>query len=45
MEYFRQHDVRAIVNDFKGYLQTHPTQALVGAVALGFIAGRAMRRS
>lgn len=45
VEYFREHDMRAISNDFKGYLQSHPTQALIGAVVLGFLAGRAIRRA
>ena len=45
VDYFKQNDVRAITNDFKGYLQTHPTQALIGAVVLGFLAGRAIRRT
>lgn len=45
VDYFREHDARAITNDFKGYLQSHPTQALVGAVVLGFLAGRVIRRS
>ena len=45
VDYFREHDARAITNDFKGYLQSHPTQALIGAVVLGFLAGRVMRRS
>lgn len=45
VDYFREHDVRAITNDFKGYLQSHPTQALIGAVVLGFLAGRAIRRT
>jgi hypothetical protein len=43
--YFREHDVRAITNDLKGYLQSHPTQALIGAVVLGFLAGRVIRRA
>jgi hypothetical protein len=43
--YFRNHDMRAIGNDLRGYLQSHPTQALVGAVVLGFLAGRAIRRA
>jgi hypothetical protein len=45
VDYFRNHDVRAISNDFKGYLQAHPTQALIGAVVLGFLAGRVIRRA
>ncbi len=45
VDYFRDNDVRAISNDFKGYLQSHPTQALIGAVVLGFLAGRVIRRS
>jgi hypothetical protein len=45
VDYFRENDMRAITNDFKGYLQSHPTHALIGAVVLGFLAGRAIRRS
>jgi hypothetical protein len=45
VDYFRQHDVRAITNDVRGYLQSHPTQALIGAMVLGFLAGRAIRRA
>lgn len=45
VDYFRQTDVRAMSNDVKNYLQSHPTHALIGAVVLGFLAGRAIRRS
>jgi hypothetical protein len=42
--YFREHDftdVRADVNEF---VKTHPTQALVGAALLGFVAAALVRR-
>lgn len=45
VDYFRENDVRAMTNDVKSYLQTHPTQALIGAVVLGFLAGRVIRRA
>ena len=45
VDYFRENDARAITNDVKGYLQSHPTQALIGAVVLGFLAGRVIRRA
>lgn len=44
VDYFRQHDLRAIGKDCQRYLQSHPTQALIGAVVLGFLAGRVLRR-
>ena len=44
VKYFRDNDARAIGNDVKSYLQSHPTQALIGAAVLGVIAGRMMRR-
>lgn len=44
VKYFRDRDARAIGNDVKGYLQSHPTQALIGAAVLGVLAGRMMRR-
>jgi ElaB/YqjD/DUF883 family membrane-anchored ribosome-binding protein len=42
--YFREHDVQAITNDVKGWVKANPTQALIGAVAIGFLAGALLRR-
>ena len=44
VKYFRDRDARAIGNDVKSYLQSHPTQALIGAAVLGVVVGRMMRR-
>jgi ElaB/YqjD/DUF883 family membrane-anchored ribosome-binding protein len=33
-----------MMNDVGGYVRSHPTQALVGAVVLGFVTGRLIRR-
>ena len=43
--YFRDHDVREITSDLQSYVKSHPTQALLGAAALGFIAAVLLRRS
>lgn len=42
--WLREMDVRKMMNDFGGYVKSHPTQALVGAVILGFVTGRLIRR-
>ena len=38
--YFRDHDARAMADDLKSYVKSHPAQALIGAIAIGFVAGR-----
>ena len=43
-DYFREHEVKQIASDLTSWMKSHPTQALVGAVALGFIAGALLRR-
>jgi ElaB/YqjD/DUF883 family membrane-anchored ribosome-binding protein len=43
-DYFRTHDLGDMLDDVGGYVKTHPTQALVGATALGFLAGWLLRR-
>ena len=43
-EYFRQHDVNEMVSDVKSWVRAHPTQALVAAVAIGFVAAAVLRR-
>ena len=42
--WLRDLDVRKMMNDVGGYVRSHPTQALVGAVVLGFVTGRLIRR-
>ena len=42
--WLRDLDVRKMMNDVGGYVKSHPTQALVGAVILGFVTGRLIRR-
>ena len=44
VSYFRDHDARAVADDLKSYVKSHPTQALIGAIAIGFFAGRLIRR-
>jgi ElaB/YqjD/DUF883 family membrane-anchored ribosome-binding protein len=44
VSYFRGNDARAMADDLKSFVKSHPTQALIGAVALGFFAGRLIRR-
>ena len=43
-QYFREHDMSAIVSDANSYVKAHPTQALLGAAALGFFAAVLLRR-
>ena len=42
--YFRDNDARAMADDLKSYVKSHPAQALIGAIAIGFFAGRMIRR-
>lgn len=44
VDWLREMDLRKMMNDVGGYMRTHPTQALVGAVILGFVTGRMIRR-
>jgi ElaB/YqjD/DUF883 family membrane-anchored ribosome-binding protein len=41
--YLREHDTKAMMSDFESYTKEHPTQAIMGAVALGFILGRILK--
>lgn len=41
--YLRDHDVADIASDVKGFVKAHPTQAIIGAIVVGFLAGRAAR--
>ena len=42
--YLREHDARAMMNDFEGLVRRYPGQALAAAAVVGFLAGRALRR-
>jgi ElaB/YqjD/DUF883 family membrane-anchored ribosome-binding protein len=44
MDYFRTHDASDILEDVNGYVKEHPTQALLAAAALGFLAAAVLRR-
>ena len=43
-EYFRDHDMNEIAEDAKAWVREHPTQALIGAAAVGFLAAALLRR-
>ena len=43
--YLREHDSRAMMDDFQGLVRRYPKQALAAAVVLGFLAARALRSS
>jgi ElaB/YqjD/DUF883 family membrane-anchored ribosome-binding protein len=43
-DYFREHDVNAIASDVKSWVKSNPTQALVAAAAVGFLAATLIRR-
>lgn len=43
--YVRDTKVRDMFSDITAYVKVHPTQAIVGAVVLGFLAGRMLRRN
>jgi len=42
--YLRQRPMNDLVKDVRQYVVKHPETALVGAVVVGFIAGRLLRR-
>jgi ElaB/YqjD/DUF883 family membrane-anchored ribosome-binding protein len=44
-DYLREHDARAMMNDVEGLVRRYPGQALAAAAVVGFLAGRALRRS
>ena len=44
VDYIRENDFKGMMKDFTGYLKSHPGQALIGAVVVGFVAGRLVRR-
>jgi ElaB/YqjD/DUF883 family membrane-anchored ribosome-binding protein len=41
--YLREHDTKTMMADFEMYAKEHPTQAIMGAVAVGFILGRVLK--
>lgn len=43
-DYFRERDVKAIAADVRSWVKENPTQALVAAAALGFVAATLLRR-
>jgi len=43
-EYFRGHEMQEIAADAKAWVREHPTQALIGAAALGFLTAALLRR-
>jgi ElaB/YqjD/DUF883 family membrane-anchored ribosome-binding protein len=45
VEYVREHGMQDVVDDLMRYVKSHPTQALIGAAVLGFVAGQIIRRS
>jgi len=45
VDYVREYDVDAMVNSAKRYAKANPVQVLIGALVVGFVAGRMLRRS
>jgi ElaB/YqjD/DUF883 family membrane-anchored ribosome-binding protein len=43
-EYFRGHEMQEIAEDAKAWVRQHPTQAIIGAAAFGFLAAALLRR-
>ena len=43
-QYLREHEVRDMMSEAESFIKDHPTQALLGAALVGFLAGRSMRR-
>jgi ElaB/YqjD/DUF883 family membrane-anchored ribosome-binding protein len=41
--YLRDHDSQQMMQDVERFVREHPTQAVLGAVAAGFIIGRILR--
>ena len=42
--YLREHDAKAMLSDLQSFVKSHPAQALIGAVAVGFLAAALLRR-
>ena len=43
-QYLREHEVKDMMSEAESFIKQHPTQALIGAALVGFLAGRSMRR-
>ena len=43
-DYFRGHDMKEIADDAKAWVRENPTQAIIGAAAVGFLAATLLRR-
>jgi ElaB/YqjD/DUF883 family membrane-anchored ribosome-binding protein len=43
-QYLREHEVKDMMSEAESFIKEHPTQALIGAALVGFLAGRSMRR-
>jgi len=43
-DYFREHEMKEIAEDAKEWVRQHPTQAIIGAAALGFLTAALLRR-
>lgn len=43
-EYFRGHDMKEIADDAKAWVRENPTQAIIGAAVVGFLAAALLRR-
>ena len=41
--YLRENDTETMLSDFEKYIREHPTQAVISAVAVGFVVGRILR--
>ena len=42
--YLREHDVKEMADDLNSWVKSHPTQALIAAAAVGFVAAAFLRR-
>ena len=42
-QYLRDHEVKDMMSEVQDFIKEHPAQALIGAVVVGFLAGRSMR--
>jgi len=42
-QYIREHEVKDMMSEVEDFIKAHPAQALLGAVVVGFLAGRSMR--
>lgn len=42
--YMRENTMRDMLRDLEEYVKAHPTPALIGAMCMGFVAGRTLRR-